>query len=145
MPFRFPLAAVLLVRENAEQREERALKKIRLAMAHASRELENLNAEIANLQAARDQAMQQPVAAIQLQAYEQQAREATEKKKALVHQILTLRQELAQQMKVYQAAHRDREALTDMLEKQREAYEQEQSRERQKQLDDLFMARRHRT
>jgi hypothetical protein len=31
-----------------------------------------------------------------------------------------------------------------MLEKQREAYDQEQSRQQQKQLDDMFMARRHR-
>jgi flagellar export protein FliJ len=144
MPFRFPLAAVLLVRENAEQREERALKKIQLEMAHASHQLERLNAEIAKLQAVREQAMQQPVAAIQLQAYEQQAQEAKEMKKVLVHQIQVLRQELQQQMKVYQAAHRDREALTDMRQKQREEYEHEQSRERQKQLDDLFMARRHR-
>jgi flagellar biosynthesis chaperone FliJ len=48
-------------------------------------------------------------------------------------------------MKKYQAAHRDREALTDMLERQKEAYEQELARNQQKQLDDLFMARRHRS
>jgi flagellar export protein FliJ len=143
MPFRFPLAAVLLVRENAEQREERALKKIQLEMAHATRLLEELDAEIANVQTAREQAMQQPVPAIEVVAYQQRAQEATDKKKILVIQIQKLRQELAQQMKVYQAAHRDREALTDMLQKQRDEYELKQSREQQKQLDDMFMARRH--
>ena len=40
MPFRFPLAAVLMVRENAEQREERALKKIQLELAQLNRQLE---------------------------------------------------------------------------------------------------------
>lgn len=144
MAFRFPLAAVLLVRENAEQREERALKKLQLEMSHASRQLEELNAEIASVQAAREQAMQQPVPAIQLHGYQQRAQDAAEKKQTLVNRIQTLRQALAQQMKVYQAAHRDRESLTDMLQKKREAYEQEQSREQQKQLDDLYMARRHR-
>jgi flagellar export protein FliJ len=144
MPFRFPLAAVLLVRENAEQREERELKKIQLEIAHSTHHLEKLNVEIANLQAAREDAMQQPVPAIQLHGYQQQTQAAAEKRKTLFTQIQTLRQELTQQMKVYQAAHRDREALTDMLEKQREDYEQEQLRERQKQLDDMFMARRHR-
>ncbi|MGO9339048.1 MAG: flagellar export protein FliJ [Terracidiphilus sp.] len=145
MSFRFPLAAVLLVRENAEQREERALKKLQLEMSHASHQLAQLNAEIANLQAARERTMEQPIPAIHLYGYEQQAREVAEKKKTLANQMQKLRQELAEQMKLYQAAHRDREALTDMLQKQREAYEQEQSREQQKQLDDLFMARRHRS
>jgi flagellar FliJ protein len=144
MPFRFPLAAVLLVRENAEQREELALKKIQLAIAHAARQLEELNAEIANVQSAREQAMQEPIPAVQLHAYLERAEIAAEKKKVLAIQVQKLRQELAQQMKAYQASHRDREALTDMLEKQREEYDQEQSREQQKQLDDLFMARRHR-
>ena len=144
MPFRFPLAAVLLVRKNAEQREERALKKIQLEMAHATRQLEELNAEIANVQDAREQAMQEPIPAVQLHAYLERAEVAAEEKKSLVNQIQILRQGLAQQMKVYQASHRDREALTDMLEKQQEAYDQEQAREQQKQLDDMFIARRHR-
>jgi flagellar export protein FliJ len=144
MPFRFALAAVLQVRENAEQREERALKKIQLELAHASHQLEELNAEIASLQEVREQAMREPVKAIQLLAYQQQAQNAAERKKVVVNQIQNLRHELAQQMKVYQASHRDREALTDMLKKQREDFDQEQARERQKQLDDLFMARRHR-
>ena len=144
MPFRFPLAAVLLVRKNAEQREERALKKLQLDMARTMRELEELDAEIAHVQNAREQAMQVPIPAVQLQAYEARAEVATERKKILVVQIQKLRLELADQMKVYQASHRDREALTDMLEKQREAYDQEQSRQQQKQLDDMFMARRHR-
>ena len=47
MPFRFPLAAVLLVRENAELREERALQKIQQEMALVSRQIEELDAEIA--------------------------------------------------------------------------------------------------
>jgi flagellar biosynthesis chaperone FliJ len=67
-----------------------------------------------------------------------------EEKKILVVQIQKLRLVLAEQMKVYQASHRDREALTDMMEKQRDEYDQEQSRAQQKQLDDMFMARRHR-
>jgi flagellar export protein FliJ len=135
---------VLLVRKNAEQREERALKKIQLEMAHATRQLEELNAEIANVQDAREQAMQEPIPAVQLHAYLERAEVAAEEKKSLVNQIQILRQGLAQQMKVYQASHRDREALTDMLEKQQEAYDQEQAREQQKQLDDMFIARRHR-
>jgi flagellar export protein FliJ len=144
MPFRFPLAAVLLVREEAEKREERALKKIQLEMARISRQLEDLNAEIVLAQEAREQALQQPIPAMELHAHLQRAQNAVEKKKILVHQVQTLRQELARQMMAYRAAHRDREALTEMLQKQRDDYEQEQARTLQKNLDDMFMARRHR-
>jgi flagellar export protein FliJ len=144
MPFQFPLAAVLLVRENAEKREEMALQKLQLEIAHATRKVEELNAEIANAQQARDEALQQLIPAFQLHDYLRQSQAAEEKRNTLLHRLGTLVLELEQQMTAYQAAHRDREALTDMLEKQREAYEQEQARNQQKQLDDLFMARRHR-
>ena len=144
MPFRFPLAAVLMVRENAEQREERALKKIQLELAHLNRQLEELNAQIAKAHDAREQSMREPIPAFQLQAYLTQLEQAAEKKKILLHHLQNLRFELDRQMKVYQACHRDREALSNMFEKQREAYDQEQTREQQKQLDDMFMSRRHR-
>ena len=144
MSFQFPLAAVLLVRENAEKREERALERIQLEIAQASRQVEELNAEIARTQQAREQAMQHLIPAFQLHDYLRQTQAAEEKKNTLLQRLQTLRHELESQMKVYQAAHRDREALTDMLEKQREAYELVQARNQQKQLDDLFMARRHR-
>jgi len=145
MPFQFPLAAVLLVRENAEKREERALKKIQLEKANASRQLEELNAEIVNAQQAREEAMQQLIPAFQLHDYLRRSQAVEEMKRTLLHRLHFLGLESERQMKVYQAAHRDREALTHMLEEQREAYEQEQARNQQKQLDDLFMARRHRS
>jgi flagellar export protein FliJ len=144
MPFRFPLAAVLMVRENAEEREERALKKVQLETAHVSRQIEEVNAEIASAHDAREQSMRNPIPAFQLQAYLTQLELAAEKKKILLHHLQNLRLELDRQMKVYQACHRDREALSNMLEKQREAYNREQAREQQKQLDDMFMSRRHR-
>lgn len=144
MPFRFPLAAVLLVREHAETREERALKKIQIDVARTSRQVEELNTAMTHAHDARERALQELIPSFQLHHYQRQIEEATEKKKALLHQLQILRQELGRQLKVYQAAHRDREALTGMLQEQRAAYEQEQARAQQKQVDDMFMARRHR-
>ncbi len=144
MAFRFPLAAVLLVRQNAEEREERALKKLQLEMAHALRQVEELDGVIARANHAREQAMQQPIVALQLHGYLWESHQAAEKRQALLHRIAVLRLEIARQMKAYQAAHRDREALSDMQEKQQAAYALKQSREQQKQLDDIFMARRQR-
>jgi flagellar export protein FliJ len=145
MPFRFPLASVLLVRQNTEEREERALQKIQFEMARVIHQVEVLTAEIVKAHDAREQAMRQPIPAIQLHSFLWQAEACAEKKKTLLHRLQILEQERARQMKVYQAAHRDRETLTDMLNEQRTVYEQEQARSQQKNLDDIFISRRHRS
>jgi flagellar export protein FliJ len=144
MPFRFPLAAVLLVREHAEKREERALKAVQIELARVVREVDELDAATVLAHDAREEELQQPTPSFRLHDYQRQIEEAAEMKKTLLQQLHALRQDLARQMRAYQAAHRDREALTDMLQTQREAYEQRQERERQKQIDDIFMARHHR-
>jgi flagellar export protein FliJ len=144
MAFRFPLAAVLLVRENAEQREERVLQKIQQEMAQVSRQIDALDAEIADVHGARDRAMVEPIPAFQLHSILLRAEDAAKRRKPLQEKLANLLEDRNRQMKVYQAARRDHEALTNMLQKQREAYEQEQARNAQKQLDDIFISRRRR-
>jgi flagellar export protein FliJ len=145
MPFRFPLATVLRVRESLEKREERALQKIQLEMARVSHQIEELTARIAKSHNARELAMAQPIPARDLHTLLWEVQAAAEEKKALHHDLQTLEQQRDQQIKVYRQAHRDRETMTDMSNKQRDIYEQEQARAQQKSLDDIFIARRHRS
>jgi len=145
MPFRFPLATVLRVRESLEKREERALQRIQLEMARVSHQIEELTARIAKSHDAREQAMAQPIPARDLHTLLWEVQAAGEKKKALRQDLQTLEQQRDQQIKVYREAHRDRETMTDMSNKQRDVYEQEQARAQQKSLDDIFIARRHRS
>ena len=145
MPFRFSLATVLRIRESLEKREERALQKIQLEMARVLHQIEELNAEITKSHEAREHAMQQPIPASHLQMLVWQVQAAGEKRGRLFQELLVLEQQRDQQIKVYQQAHRDRETLTDMSNQQRDIYEQEQARSEQKTLDDIFMARRHRS
>jgi flagellar export protein FliJ len=144
MAFRFPLATVLRVRESIEQREERALQRLQLEIARARRQIEELSAQIANAHLAREEALRHPIPAGHLHTMLWDAQAAVEKKKTLLHALHTLEQQRDQQMKLYQAAHRDREMLTDMQDQQLSAYQQEQSRTQQKHLDDIFIARRQR-
>jgi flagellar export protein FliJ len=144
MAFRFPRAAVLLVRENAELREERALLKIQQEMARVSRLIDELDAEIVDAHGSRDRAMVEPIPAFQLHSILLRAEDAAKQRKPLLEQLQTLLEDRNRQMKLYQAARRDHEALTDMLQKQRDSYEQEQTRKAQKLLDDIYIARRHR-
>ena len=144
MAFRFPLATVLRVRESVEEREERALQRIQLEIARARRQIEELSAAITNAHLAREEALRRPVPASHLHTMLADAQAAVEKKKTILHALHTLEQQRDQQMKIYQAAHRDREMLTDMQDQQLNAYQQEQSRAQQKNLDDIFIARRQR-
>lgn len=144
MAFQFSLATVLRVRESVEKREERALQTIQFEMARVMRELEELSAAMEHAHQAQEQALLQSLPAGHLHSFQWEAQAALEKQKALHHQLRNLEQERDKQIDVYRAALRDREMLTDMLEKQRAAYDQEQLRTQQKTIDDIFTARRHR-
>ena len=145
MAFRFSLATVLRLRESIERREERALKKVQLEMARVSRQIDELNAGIAKAQSERDEALRQPMPASHLQAMMWQTESAIEGWKALQATLHGLEEQRQKQLKIYQVAHRDHETLIDMCNQQRNAYLQEQARMEQKYLDDIFIARRHRS
>jgi flagellar export protein FliJ len=144
MAFQFPLAVVLRVRESIERREERALQSIQLDVARALHQIEQLIAAIGGADRAREKALQQTISGGHLQSLLGEEQAAEQQLKSMLGQLRILEQEREAQMKVYQAAHRDREMLTDMLKKQKDVYEREWLREEQKRLDDIFMARRHR-
>jgi flagellar export protein FliJ len=144
MAFRFSLATVLRVRESIERREERELKKIQMEMARVSNQMEELNARIARAQGERNEALQQPMPASHLQAMLSQTQSTIASRDALQVALRGLEEQRKQQLKVYQAAHRDHETLIDMRNQQRTAYLREQTLLEQKYLDDLFVARRQR-
>ncbi len=141
MAFRFPLASVLGFRENIERREELALSKIQLEMARVQHEIDQATAELAAAQRAREECMREPIPAAQLQAMLHGADAAAERKKKLLESMAVLEQQRGEQMRVYQAAHRDRRVLSDLLAQQREEWEVKQGRAQQKMLDDVFISR----
>jgi flagellar biosynthesis chaperone FliJ len=65
-----------------------------------------------------------------------------QRRKDLEDQRKQLEQARDAQLRVYEAARRDREILTNMHDKQRAAYESDQTRREQKTLDDQTLARR---
>lgn len=144
MAFRFSLAAVLVVRENAEKREEQALQTIQQEIAGIAQQVEALDTDNIITNNARERAMQQPIPAAQLHSFQQTVQAIAEAKKTLLHRLQILEVERARQMKAYQAAHRDLETIVDMFNEQREAHDREHDRNEQKHLDDVFAARRQR-
>ena len=144
MPFQFRLATVLRVRESLEEREERILQTMQLEIARIVHRVEALGTQIARTHELREQAMRRTIPAGHLQSLLWEEQSAVEQQKSLLYEVQRLGQERDLQIRVYQNAHRNREMLTDMRDEQQDVYEQESMRTQQKQLDDIFIARRHR-
>lgn len=145
MPFRFSLATVLRVREITEKHEERMLQKIQMEIAQALLRVEELTAVIVHERDSRERVMQMSIPAGQLHSLLWEAEAIIDQKKSLIRHLELLEQKREEQVAIYQAAHRAREMLTDMLKRQRDAYDQKSARRQQRQIDDLFIARHYRS
>lgn len=141
MAFRFSLATVLRFRESVEKREELLLQKVLLGIARAHREIEQLNIAIAAAQDARNEAMQNPLPASHLLDVLNDIQAAVGRRNHLLDSLQTLDRQRVLQTQRYQAAHRERQMLSDIKTKQRDTYDQLQARTEQKFLDDIFIAR----
>ncbi len=142
MPFRFSLAAVLRIREGIEEREERALEAIQVEIAktlHAIDDIDQLHLQEAQH---RQQLLSTTALAANVQLSVLAQEELRERKKALQSQLQKLIAERELQLKKYEEAHRNREMLTGIRQRQREQYDLEFARRQQKILDDIFLNRR---
>ncbi len=145
MPAKFPLEAVLKVRENAELREERVLSQILAQINETRLAMERIDIDLAGTFAARQSEVQHPLLASHLHSsYARRAllEQARKDLDAQISQWLHLRD---RQMSIYQAARRDREMITDLRDQHRRNQERELARKEQNALDETFLARRSRS
>jgi flagellar FliJ protein len=144
MAFKFPLATVLRVRGIIEEREEGILQKILFDISQTFDGLERIEAQIATSDATRLAGFLKPSFGHDLHASYGEMKHLKQCRKELEAQIQKLEQARDVQLLIYEAARRDREMLTDMRQKKRNAYESDMSRSEQKTLDDNYNARRSR-
>lgn len=141
MPFRFPLASVLRVREIIEKREEVALQKAQLEVARTRRKVDEVTLALTRACDERDGALQRSVQASRLQIMEVEINAALEARQALLKSLEVLRRQRDAQMKIYKTAHSERQMLSDLRTQQKSIYEHEQLRVQQKRLDDIVASR----
>jgi flagellar export protein FliJ len=144
MAFQFSLATVLRVRKIIEEREEGILQKILFDISTIFDQLERNDAEIAESDASRHTDVSQSCIGLQVHDSYGKVRQLKERRKDLERQIEKLEHARDEQLIVYEAAHRDREMLTDMRAKKRTAYDADLSKREQSTLDDNYIARRGR-
>ena len=141
MSFRFSLEAVLQFRKSLEESEELVLHKIDQEMAGVRLELEQLAARQQSFREQKSGELAHGLPAIHLQEMceqEQQLVEAVKARQALLQELENKR--LAQ-MARYRAARQNREVLSEIRQQKHHSYLQEQLRQEQKMLDDLFLTR----
>lgn len=142
MPFQFTLATVLKVRESLKKQEERALQCIVLEIAQTSHEMERAEQALADARHLWQQALRGVTAAADLHSMIEEEQTLASLKHSLVEKLNRLDSTRNEQVKRYQAAHRQYEALLNMKRQRQAEYDLQQTRAQQKFLDDIFIARR---
>jgi flagellar export protein FliJ len=141
MPFRFTLQGLLRVRETQERAELQGLQALAAQVAAA-------RAAIAALDAAAEQARRAvweeassgiSGAELHFSAARESAR--LERRRALHAQLQEREQAQKTQLARYLQARQKRETLAHLRDQQLAAYEREQARQSQRQIDELFLVR----
>jgi len=142
MAFAFSLAAVLALRQQREQQEERALTAVLHELAAGRDTVGRIEGELSRVRAEIAQMAPQSLQAVSL--HERYARV-----RVLEKGLLEMRARLAElearrdaQQQIYLAARRDRDLLDELESRQRLSFTTEANRREQKRMDDLFLARR---
>jgi flagellar export protein FliJ len=141
MANRFPLGAVLRIRQHKEETEERAL----LALHLQRQQVETTLGRVREQLSLWDEDRQREVGSTTMAATRQSsyARLALlrEAELQLLTQLRDLRERSAKQQESYLCARRNREVLTDLEQHQRQAWLKELDRREQHRVEDLFLGR----
>jgi flagellar export protein FliJ len=141
MPFRFKLDVVLRFREGVERTEEATLHRIVQEIAEVERQLQEIDLRQVHLREQREHDLVQKLPAVHLMEIVEQEDMLNKTVDELRLRLQQLHTQRIEQLAVYQAAHQDRQVLSELREQQQRAYVLDQNRQEQKMLDDIFLAR----
>jgi len=141
MAFRFTLDAVLRFRESVEHSEEAVLHRIVQEIAEAELELLQVAGRQNLLRERRERDLTGKLPAVYLLEIAERESELQKIADGLRLRLQQLEAQRIKQLAVYQAAHQDREVLSELRKRQRQAHQLNQKRQEQRTLDDLFLVR----
>jgi flagellar export protein FliJ len=142
MAFRFPLEVLLRVRQGLERKQELRLQEANLRVAMVLGQIGDVHTGMENIEARRRPQLESGISAAELQF------------DVLCHSVLTERQHVLEKQLVeaegdrhscsedFQQARRQREVMDTLRLHQLQDYRQEEARQDQRRLDDLFLLRR---
>ena len=142
MAKQFALSAVLTVREQWEQAEERALLEVNTKCMEVQNALREIAKRMDREAAARLREIGEVQPAAHHQVSEQHLASLRSAQADMQKQLLVLEQQRKQQQDRYLAAHSGREVLTDLRKRALEKWEKDESLRDQKRVQDLLLSRR---
>ncbi len=142
MAKRFALSAVLTVRKQREQVEERALAHLNAKCGEVQNTLREIARQVEWEASLRLEQIGQVQLAAHPQASERQLASLRSIQAEMQRQLLVLEQQRSRQQERYISAHAGREMLTELQQRAHEIWEKDESLREQKQLQDLFLSRR---
>ena len=141
MPFRFSLETVLRVRKSFERLEHLRLVALGAIVAHVRRELESHDRESANASLQSQRGLLAGAVAAELQFETVRRAIRMQQRVILESNLLELDRRYRKQQLVLLGAQRKREILENLRSRKLAAYQREQARREQQQIDELFLAR----
>ena len=144
MTFRFKLDAVLRFRESVEHTEELALHRLVREIGDVELELHQIDIKQVRLREQRERDLARKLPAVHLIEISERESKLDKMAAALRSRLQQLEIQRIKQLAIYQTAHQDRQILSELRDRQRDANQSEQRRQEQKMLDDLFLARSRR-
>jgi flagellar export protein FliJ len=141
MAFRFPLQALLRVRQSYEERERRRLALLNTQIGRLQQEHEILNQEGVSAWAQISLGLKAGMSGAELQFEMASMTTRAYRQEELRKQIARLQQERIVQERLFREAQKRRKILDSLRERKLRDYLEVRGRQEQQQVDDLFMVR----
>jgi flagellar export protein FliJ len=141
MAFAFPLQGVLRVRELQERSELQRLQTLAAQVAAVRAEIISLEAEAEQIRRGVWQEASAGISGAELHFSTSRESASLERRRLLQTKLQELERAQQAQMQRYLQVRRKKETIAHLREEQLAAYELEQSRRTQRQLDELFLVR----
>jgi flagellar export protein FliJ len=142
MPFRFPLASVLKVREDLEHRELLMLERKYSELAAAQSAYWQAQQALTDERKRQQQELMEGTTAVQLQTGIEYSTYLEQQRRILELKLLEAQSRLREQQEIYWKARQERDVLQELRKQQFQKYSQEEAKREQSERDELFLIRR---
>lgn len=142
MAFRFPLEVLLRVRQGQQRQQEARLREANLRVAVLSRQIKDAQDGLEDIERRRQPQMESGISGAELQFDVLCRAVLMERRHTLEKQLSEAKALRGFCQEAFQQARRKREVVDTLRRHQLQGYEQEEARQDQRRLDDLFLLRR---
>ena len=142
MAFRFPLAAVLRVRESLERKEQLILEQCYNRLHELQLQLARLDEQKQSWRRRYEEQLIESTIGIHVHVLIEERQPAERQREELLRLIADVQEKLKQQMARYRAVRQQREIVSELRSQGLEKYRRLELLQEQKSRDDLFLLRR---